>query len=53
MSPPVAGSSSEEEERSELDYADDPPIPRVEGAVQGTGCRVSERLSEANSPVID
>ena len=50
-SPPVASLSSEKEERSELDYADDPPIPRVEGTVQGTGCRVSERLSEANSPV--
>ena len=41
-SPPVASLSSEEEERSELDYADDPPIPHVEGTVQGTGCRVSE-----------
>ena len=53
MSPPIASSLSEEEERSELDYADDPPIPRVEGTVQGTRCRVSERLSKANSPVID
>ena len=53
MSPPVASSSSEEEERLELDYADDPPIPCVEGTVQGTGCRVSERLSKANSPVVD
>ena len=41
-SPPVASLSSEEEERSELDYANDPPIPRVEGTVQGTGCKVSE-----------
>ena len=53
MSPPVAGSSSEEEERSELDYADDLPVPCVEGNVQGTECMVSERLSKANSPVID
>ena len=53
MSPPVAGLSSEEEERSELDYANDLPVPRVEGTVQGTGCRVPERLSKANSPVID
>ena len=36
-----------------MDYADDPPVPHVEGTVQGTGCRVSERLSEANSPVVD
>ena len=41
-SPPVASLSSEEEERSELDYADDPPVPRFEGIAQGTGCRVSE-----------
>ena len=27
MLPPVASLSSEEEERSELDYTDDPPIP--------------------------
>ena len=53
MSPPVTSSSSEEEERSELDYADDPPVPHVEGTVQGTGCRVSKRLSEAKSPVVD
>ena len=50
---PVASSSLEEEERSKLDYTDDPPTPHVEGTVQGTGCRVSERLSEANSPVVD
>ena len=49
-SPPITSLSSEEEERSELDYANDPPVPRVEGTVQGTGCRVSEQLSEANSP---
>ena len=52
-SPPITSSSSEEEERSELDYTDDPPIPQVEGTAQGTGCRVSERSSEANSPVVD
>ena len=33
--PPVASLSSEEEERSELDYANDPPTPRVEGTAQG------------------
>ena len=49
----MVGLSLEEEERSELDYTNDPPVPRVEGTVQGTGCRVSKRLSEANSPVID
>ena len=38
---PGDSSSSEEEERSELDYADDPPVPRVEGTAQGTGCKVS------------
>ena len=47
-SPPVASSSSEEEERSELDYTDDPPVPRVEGTAQGTGCKVSMRLSTTN-----
>ena len=52
-SPPITSSSSEEEERSELDYTDDPPTPHVEGTVQGTGCRVSEQLSKANSPVVD
>ena len=50
--PPVASSSLEEEERSELDYADDSPVPRIEGTAQGTGCE-SEQLSEANSPVVD
>ena len=40
VSPLVDTSSSEEEERSELDYADDPPVPRVEGTAQGTGCKV-------------
>ena len=35
VSPPVASSSSEEEERLELDYANDPPVPRAEGAAQG------------------
>ena len=48
VSPPGDSSSSEEEERSELDYADDPPIPRVEGTAQGTGCKVSMRLSATN-----
>ena len=36
--PFVTSSLSEEEERSELDYADDPPAPHVEGTAQGTGC---------------
>ena len=35
VSLPVASSSSEEEERSELDYADDPPVSCVEGTAQG------------------
>ena len=35
---PIASLSSEEEERSELDYTNDPPVPRVKGTVQGTGC---------------
>ena len=39
--PLVDSSSSEEEERSELDYANDPPVPHVEGTAQGTGCKVS------------
>ena len=41
-------SSSEEEERSELNYADDPPVPHVEGTAQGTGCKVSMQLSVTN-----
>ena len=35
-SPPITSSFLEEEERLELDYADDPPIPHVEGTAQGT-----------------
>ena len=34
-SPPVA--SVEEEEQSELDDADDQPVPHVEGTTQGEG----------------
>ena len=34
-SPPVTSSSLEEEERLELDYTDDPPVPQVEGTAQG------------------
>ena len=34
--PPIGSSSLEEEERLELDYADDPPVPCVEGTAQGT-----------------
>ena len=52
MSPPVGSSSSEEEERSELNYADDPPVPRGEGTAQGTGWE-SMQLSKANSSVVD
>ena len=44
-SPPVTSSSLEEEERSELDYTDDPPAPHVEGTARGTGCKVFMRLS--------
>ena len=47
-SPPGNSSSSEEEERSELDYTDDLPAPCVEGTAQGTGCKVSMRLSVTN-----
>ena len=32
---PVASLPSEEEERSELDYANDPPVPCVDGTAQG------------------
>ena len=53
MSPPVTDSSSEEEERSELDYADDPPIPRVNEATQGNKGVESSQLSKANPLVID
>ena len=35
-----------------MDYADDPPVPRVEGTAQGIGWE-SMQLSEANSPVVD
>ena len=52
MSLPIASLSSEEEERSELDYANDSPVPCVEGTVQGIGCE-SEQLSEAYSPMVD
>ena len=47
-SPPIASLSSEEEEGSELDYADDPPVPRVEGTAQGTQDVESVRLSKTN-----
>ena len=36
-----------------MDYANDPPVPRVEGTVQGTGCQVFMRLSTTDSPVVD
>ena len=42
VSLPVASSSLEEEERSESDYANDPPIPHVEGTAQGTGGNPSD-----------
>ena len=35
VSLPVASSDEEEEERSELDYADDPPASSVKGTAQG------------------
>ena len=47
-SPPVASSPLEEEERLELDYADDPPVSHVEGTAQGTQDVESVRLSKAN-----
>ena len=53
MPPPITGLSSEEEERSELDYADDPPIPCAEGAAQGNRGVELLQLSKANSLVID
>ena len=40
VSPPVAGSS--EEEKSELDYDNDPPIPCIEGTVQGKSVSPSQ-----------
>ena len=53
MSPPIIGSSLEEEERSELDYPDDPPIPHAEGAAQGNKGVKSLQLSKADPLVID
>ena len=52
VSPPVANSSSEEEERSELDYANDPPIPHVKGTAQGNRSVKPVRLSKANPLVV-
>ena len=52
VSPPIADSSLEEE-RSELDYADDPPIPHAEGAAQGNKGVESSQPSKANSLVVD
>ena len=52
MSPSVT-SSSEEEEGSELDYADDPPTPCAEGAAQGNKSVSPSLLSKADSLVID
>ena len=52
VSPPITSSSLEEEERLELDYVNDPPIPCVEGAAQGTGGK-SKQLGKANSLVVD
>ena len=52
MSLPVA-SSLEEEERSKLDYADDPPVPCAEGAAQGNKSVSPLQLSKADSLVID
>ena len=35
-----------------MDYTDDPPVPHVEGTVQGTGWE-SKQLSKANPLVVD
>ena len=53
MSLPIAGLSSEEEERSELDHINDPPIPHTKGAAQGNKGVELLQLSKANSLVID
>ena len=45
--------SSEEEEGSELDYANDPPVPHTEGAAQGNKGIEFSQLSKANPLVID
>ena len=52
VSPPVTSSSSEEE-RSELDYTDDPPIPRVQGTAQGNKSVSPSQLSKADFLVLD
>ena len=53
MSPPITSLSSEEEERSELDYADDPPIPHAKGTAQGNKGVESSQMSKADPLVID
>ena len=53
MLPPVVGLSLEEEEGSELDYINDPPIPHAEGAAQGSKGVEPSHLSKANPLVID
>ena len=53
MSPPITSSSLEEEERLELDYTDDPPVPRTKGAAQGNEGVELSQLSKANPLVID
>ena len=53
VSLPIASSSSEEEERSKLDYANDPPVPHVEGTAQGDRSVEPVQLSKANPLVVD
>ena len=53
MSPPIAGLSLEEEERLELDYADDPPVPHVDGTAQGNKSVSPLQLSKADPLVLD
>ena len=43
----------EEEEGSELDYTDNPPVPCVKGAAQGNKSVSPSRLSKADSLVLD
>ena len=50
---PIASSPSEEEERLELDYTNDPPIPRVEGTAQGNKSVSPSQSSKADSLVLD
>ena len=53
VSPPIASSSLEEEERLELDYVDDSPAPRVDGTAQGDKSVSPSRLSKADPLGLD